>query len=195
LAASGALAIGDALTIAIAIASDLEVHHRKGLVHGDIKPSNVSLPGGKPEIRWPEISQESSRSDEVYCTPMYASPEQIEGRQFDLRTDIYSLGVVVYEMLVGSPPFTTNLSELVVQKRRDPSPAIHVHRRDVPRGLELAIRRAMAKHAIDRFQNAPEFAQALSESIAQRGLIARIAGGLSRELKRLGRRRGSVDGA
>ena len=168
------LPIDDALRIAREVASALDYAHRHGVIHRDIKPENILLHDGQAlvadfGIALAVTQAGGSRLTETGVsigTPHYMSPEQASGeRVLDARSDIYSLGCVLYEMLAGEPPFTgPTLQAITSRKLHDSMPSLKTVRELVPAGVEAAIRRALAKAPADRYQTARQFADALEGS-------------------------------
>ena len=101
----------------------------------------------------------------VVGTALYMSPEQAEGHALaDRRADVYSLGCVAYQMVVGEPPFTgPTLQSVLARHRSTPAPSTRIVRPEVPLGVDAVIRRALAKSPADRYQRAGDFARALSD--------------------------------
>jgi len=164
------LPLESALRIAREVADALHYAHQNGVIHRDIKPENILLSGshalvadfGIARALSPEGSEQLTESGISLGTPRYMSPEQaVAQRDIDQRTDIYSLGCVVYEMLTGEPPFTGPTPQAVLAKRlSEPVPHLRTGR-DVPLALERAVTKALARSAADRFPTAAEFAEAL----------------------------------
>ncbi|MFI5210405.1 MAG: protein kinase, partial [Gemmatimonadales bacterium] len=177
------LPVAEALRIAGQVADALEYAHQHGVVHRDIKPENILLTGDHAVVADFGIARALDRAATdavtqtglVLGTPAYMSPEQAATAQLDGRSDIYSLGCVVYEMLAGHPPFTGSTVQAVLARHAvDPVPALRTVRRTVPAGVEQTIERALAKVPADRFATAREFAEALAapESHPGRGVAA-----------------------
>ena len=166
------LAVDEAVRLATQVAGALEYAHRQGVVHRDIKPENILLQEGQALLADFGIARAISEAAQhrvtqmgmVVGTPAYMSPEQALGEPaVDARTDVYSLGCVLYEMLVGEPPFTGASAQAILTKRLvEAAPSVRSRRDDVPLHVEEAIRRAMARAAADRFTGAGAFAAALS---------------------------------
>src|SRR5262245_17477915 len=164
------LPLESALRIAREVADALHYAHQNGVIHRDIKPENILLSGshalvadfGIARALSPEGSEQLTESGISLGTPRYMSPEQaVAQRDIDQRTDIYSLGCVVYEMLTGEPPFTGPTPQAVLAKRlSEPVPHLRTGR-DVPLALERAVTKALARSPADRFPTAAEFAEAL----------------------------------
>jgi len=167
------LPVNDALRIAREVASALDYAHRHGVVHRDIKPENVLLHDGSALVADFGIAlavsqasgQRLTQTGLSLGTPAYMSPEQAMGeRHIDARTDVYSLGAVLYEMLAGQPPFTAASAQAVIAKvLTEKAAPVTASRDSVPPHVARAIERALAKLAADRFSSAAEFAAALSD--------------------------------
>jgi serine/threonine-protein kinase len=167
------LPLDEAYAIAGEVAEALAHAHGQGIVHRDIKPENILLSGGHAVVADFGIaravsvagSEQVTDSGIVIGTPQYMSPEQASGRDaIDGRSDLYSLGCVVYEMLVGEPPFTGPTGQAIVSKQMlERPPSLRVVRDAVPDAVEKAVMRALAKAPADRFAATTEFAQALRE--------------------------------
>jgi serine/threonine protein kinase len=164
------LAIEEAVRIAAAVAGALDYAHRHGVVHRDIKPENILLQDGHPLVADFGIGLLfGAAGDELMThtgvtlgTPAYMSPEQAVGDGVDGRSDLYSLGCVLYEALVGEAPFTGPNVQAVIAKRFVQTPAdVTALRPGIPRTVALALQRSLARTPIDRFDTAAEFAAAL----------------------------------
>jgi eukaryotic-like serine/threonine-protein kinase len=164
----------------------LEYSHKNGVVHRDIKPSNVMLlADGTVKVTDFGIARiESStltRAGAVMGSPSYMSPEQFLGSSVDARSDLYSAGVVLYELLTGEVPFPGSFSTAmhrVLNETPTPVSALNVH---APKGIDGLLGRALAKQPADRFQSALEFKQAIVASWADgAGGRGREAGGKRR---------------
>ena len=166
------LPIPDAVRIATEVASALDYAHRHGVIHRDIKPENILLHDGQALVAdfgiALAVSQAGgSRMTETGMslgTPHYMSPEQAMGeREITARSDVYALGCVTYEMLLGEPPFTGPTAQAIVAKvvTEEPRP-LAIQRRSVPEHVEEAVLTALAKLPADRFRTAAEFAGALA---------------------------------
>jgi tRNA A-37 threonylcarbamoyl transferase component Bud32 len=170
------LPVSDAVRLATEVASALDYAHRHGVVHRDIKPENILLHDGRAlvadfGIALAVSSAGGSRMTETGMslgTPHYMSPEQAMGeRVITGRSDVYALGAVTYEMLVGEPPFTGPTAQAIVAKVMTADPAgLSAQRRSVPPAVEDAVLMALAKLPADRFATAAEFAAALKGDAA-----------------------------
>src|SRR5947209_6974085 len=166
------LSVADATHIAQQVASALDYAHTHDVVHRDIKPENILLVAGQAVVSDFGIARSISAAGGERLTatgvsvgtPMYMSPEQGAGHgDVDGRSDIYSLGCVLYEMLAGQPPFTGPTAESVLHQHLVAEPPhITAIRGAVPAPVEAVIRRALAKAPADRFATAAQFAEALA---------------------------------
>jgi hypothetical protein len=182
LIARGPLQPEQAIAIATQMANALAYAHQQGVIHRDIKPSNILLTeAGHPVLSDFGIARamyEGSRLTKTGITmgtPEYMSPEQAQGENIDSRSDIYSLGVVLYEMLTGVAPFSAETPwAILFQQVNTPPAPLRSLAPNVPSWLEPVVLKAMAKRPEQRFQRAADFAQALR---ARRGLrLAQIQG-------------------
>jgi eukaryotic-like serine/threonine-protein kinase len=173
----GHLPVDEAIGIACEVARALDYAHRHDIVHRDIKPENVLLHAGQPVVADFGICRaitHASDADPITLagmavgTPQYMSPEQAAGeREIDGRSDIYSLGCVLYEMLAGEPPFTGRTAQAVIAKRfAGAVPSLRVVRPTVPDAVERTVMRALALAPADRFQTGAQFAEALTAGVA-----------------------------
>jgi serine/threonine-protein kinase len=153
----------EASRIASEIADALAFAHRNGVVHRDVKPGNVLLtPAGSVKvtdfgIAHADAAEDLTKTGSVMGTATYLSPEQAQGRQLDGRTDVYSLGVVLYEMLTGVAPFVADNPVSVAYKhvREQPVPPSHIAP-DVPGALDRVVLTAMEKNPDARYQSAAD---------------------------------------
>jgi eukaryotic-like serine/threonine-protein kinase len=165
------LPLEDAVRIAREAAQALEYAHQHGVIHRDIKPENLLLArDGSTLVADFGVARALGGGDRMtetglaVGTPTYMSPEQAAGEEtLDARTDIYSLGSVLYEMIAGEPPFTGPTAQAVVARRMTETPRpVGATRERVPAALEEALRRALARAPADRFPSAAEFGRALA---------------------------------
>ena len=167
----GPMEIGYATSIAAQLADALHHAHQRGLIHRDVKPSNVLITrDGRPLLTDFGIAKalhESAgltRTGTSIGTPEYMAPEQIQGQKVDGRTDIYALGIVLYEMLVGWVPFTATTPVAVLYRQvNEPPPPLRQANINVPPWLEAVAIKALTKTPQDRYQQASEFAEALRQ--------------------------------
>ncbi len=164
------LPVDEALRIMHAVAGAIEHAHAAGVVHRDLKPENVLLRDGEPLVADFGIALADdgtgarvTRSGVIIGTPQYMSPEQATGEHdVDHRTDVYSLGAMLYELLVGDPPHVASSAQGILAKVRAERPTpVHLLRDTVSPALSLVIDRALAKRPADRYQSVAEFDQAL----------------------------------
>jgi serine/threonine-protein kinase len=166
------LPIQDAVRIASEVASALDYAHRRNVIHRDIKPENILLHDGRALVADFGIALAASKAGGTRMTetgmslgtPTYMSPEQAMGeREITARSDVYALGCVTYEMLLGEPPFTGPTAQAIVAKVMTAEPAsITSLRKSVPDALDDAVMTALQKLPADRFATAAEFASALT---------------------------------
>lgn len=166
------LPLNDALDIAREVADALAYAHTRGVIHRDIKPPNILLAAGHALVADFGVAhamavaaaEPLTATGLAVGTPAYMSPEQALGqRQVDQRSDIYSAGCVLYEMLAGTPPFTGATAQaLMARHAADPVPSIRTVRPAVPEAVEEVVGRALAKAPADRFGTAHELADALN---------------------------------
>ena len=166
------LPIGEAVRIASEVASALDYAHRRGVIHRDIKPENILLHEGQALVADFGIALAASKAGGSRMTetgmslgtPHYMSPEQAMGeREISARSDVYALGCVTYEMLIGDPPFTGSTAQAIVAKVVTEKPAALTRvRSTIPEAVEDAVLTALEKLPADRFATAAEFAAALA---------------------------------
>ncbi|MFL5581979.1 MAG: protein kinase domain-containing protein [Gemmatimonadaceae bacterium] len=175
LAREGTLPVGEAVRLAREVADALDHAHARGVVHRDVKPENVLLQEGHALVADFGIAlaleqaggERITRTGLTLGTPQYMAPEQAAGeRALDARVDVYALGAVTHEMLVGEAPFAAPTRQAVVQRLMHELPvALATRRPDVTPFVDAAVRRALAKRPDDRFPSAAAFAAALAEPL------------------------------
>ena len=170
------LPLDDALRITLQVASALDYAHRQSVVHRDIKPENILMHEGAAMVAdfgigkaLSEATGGITQTGIALGTPAYMSPEQATGEgDVDGRSDLYSLGCVMYEMLSGEQPFTGPTVQAVIAKRfMSPIPRVRTVR-DVPAPVDDAVSRALSRTPVDRFATAAEFAEAVQAILGGR---------------------------
>lgn len=156
--------INETLLTVATVADALDYAHQQGVIHRDIKPENIMLTKDRiVKVMDFGIAKMASRSKTetniVLGTPTYMSPEQIAGKKVDGRSDIFSLGIVLFELLTGQLPFTAdNLSAVLFSVAHHPHPAIRTLRPDLPPMVQEIVDRALQKELPHRYRRADEFA-------------------------------------
>jgi len=168
------LPVEDAIRLALEVADALGAAHSHGVIHRDIKPENILLEGEHAVVADFGIARAVSAAGGerltgtgmALGTPQYMSPEQgAAGSEVDGRSDLYSLGCVLYEMLTGTPPFTGATAQMVLARHSvDPVPRVRTVRSSVPEAVEHVVLRALAKVPADRYATARQFAGALARA-------------------------------
>src|SRR3989441_7517839 len=179
------LFLEDAIHIACAVASALSYAHNHNVVHRDIKPENVLLSGSEAVVADFGIARAitAAGGDKLTTTgvavgtPTYMSPEQAAGEaQLDGRSDVYSLGCVLYEMLAGHPPFLgTTAQEILARHTLDPVPPLRTIRPELPAAVDRAVGKALAKAPADRFATAAAFVEAMTQASTPPSFARRAA--------------------
>jgi serine/threonine-protein kinase len=170
----GALPIKEILRIGMQTAEGLAAAHRQGLIHRDIKPANILLENGVERVRITDFGlaravddASVSQSGTVAGTPMYMSPEQAEGLVLDPRSDLFSLGSVLYAMCTGHPPFRASGTHAVLKRVIEAAPRpIREVNSEIPDWLAALIARLHAREPKERFQTAQEVAELLGQYLA-----------------------------
>ena len=168
------LSIEDAVEIAKSVAAALDYAHRQGVIHRDIKPENILMHDGQALVADFGIAlavsqasgQRLTETGLSIGTPHYMSPEQAMGdRELDARSDVYSLGAMLYEMLAGDPPYQGSTAQAIVAKViTEKAPPVTTHRDTVPSHVAASVTKALSKLPADRFTSAAEFAEALTNT-------------------------------
>src|SRR3954447_16899602 len=171
----GALPVETAVMLAHQIARALAFAHEHGLVHRDVKPQNVLLNGdGSAKVtdfgiaRSLDVQHGMTQTGTVLGTSDYIAPEQAQGQTVSAQTDVYSLGVVLYELLTGAVPFPgDNFVAVAMRQINEPPPSARERRPEVPPRLDAALRRAMAKDPGDRFPSMEAFCNELAACLQE----------------------------
>jgi serine/threonine-protein kinase len=184
---TGALPVRDALLLALQMARALSFAHQRGLVHRDVKPQNVLLNAdGQAKMTDFGIArsidvQGVTITGTVLGTSEYIAPEQARGQQVDSQTDVYSLGVVLYELLTGGVPYEGETFVTVALKHvNEPTPSVLERRPDVPVRVSNAVERAMAKSPDERYGSMAELCDELEASLAELDPVSEEATMISR---------------
>jgi serine/threonine-protein kinase len=180
----GPMNLNRAAEVVRQVAGALDAAHEQGVVHRDLKSDNIMLSktnGGEwakvLDFGIAKIQESDSRDADITAanlvigTPQYMSPEQCsQSGAIDARSDIYSFGIIIYEMLAGQVPFTGESPTVIMMKQvQDPPPSVLTARADLPPALGSVVDKALAKQPSDRYQTAGALSQALSEAIAGDG--------------------------
>ena len=173
-AAGRRLAIGDALKITSQISDAVSYAHEHGLIHRDLKPANIIItPNGRPVLMDFGIAkivglQTQTATGALLGTVPYMSPEQIRGEKSDHRADVYALGVMLFEMLIGKRPFVGESAPATMMMHlTNPVPKLAPTNPDIPDSLDHVIAKAMAKTPSQRYQSAKEIGNAIRAISAQ----------------------------
>jgi len=182
----GPLTVANALDFAYQTASALGAAHKKGIVHRDLKPDNLYIIADPHDTErerikvldfgiaklqtGPSSDSVKTRTGTLMGTPIYMSPEQCRGtRAVDHRSDMYSLGVILFEMLVGHPPFVSEgFGELVNMHLNVPPPSPRASRHDIPEALDAIVLKMLAKNPDERFADMAELQAALKATSGSR---------------------------
>lgn len=172
---NGPLQLAEIVRIGMQMAAGLAAAHAQGLVHRDIKPANILLENGIERVKITDFGLARAASDAnltqsgvVAGTPQYMSPEQAEGKTIDLRSDLFSLGSVLYAMCTGRAPFRASGTMAVLKRVCEESPPpIRETNPDVPDWLVAVIEKLQAKDPADRYQTAAEVAALLNQHLAR----------------------------
>jgi eukaryotic-like serine/threonine-protein kinase len=186
---SGRLELPFVLDILAQVADGLAFAHERGVVHRDVKPGNIMIVGGRRAkvmdfgVARMRASEIQTQVGAVLGSPKYMSPEQVAGGPIDGRSDVFSLGVLLYELAAGTPPFAApDVQQYMLQiAAATPTPP-SVLNPDLPPMLDLICARALEKDPAQRYQSAAEFASDLRACLAQPGMEATAAPALDFEL-------------
>jgi tRNA A-37 threonylcarbamoyl transferase component Bud32 len=167
---TGALPLADVVRLTDGIATGLAFAHSRGIIHADLKPSNILLDqNDQPKICDFGIARtpaEDSDSPQLFATALYVAPERVEGRPASVASDVYGLGLVLYEMLVGKPPFTSGNAAVLLRDHvvRPPVPPSHL-RPSLPKDVDTIVLKALAKDPALRYHKATDIGDALTKML------------------------------
>ncbi len=167
------LSVNDTTQIVQEVADALDYAHRAGVVHRDIKPENILLSDGHAIVADFGIARAVTQTDarhltltgQVIGTPAYLSPEQVTGAPLDGRSDLYSLGCILYECLTGELPFSGNAMAMMAKRLTESPPSVRTARGDVPEHLDRVVRTAMAPESSARYDTGHAFIAALKTPV------------------------------
>ncbi|HET7795836.1 MAG TPA: protein kinase [Rhizobacter sp.] len=167
----GPMPIADVISLGIQLGKALDYAHSKGVVHRDIKPSNIMCVAGAQHVKVTDFgiahvtsssSQAQTRVGDVLGTPQYMSPEQTKGNKVDGRSDLFSVGIILYQMLAGQAPFKSDsIVALAMMIANDEPTPIQKLRPDIPQEMRRIVERCLAKSPDRRFQTGRELADAM----------------------------------
>ncbi len=168
------LPMSKVLSIVVRAAEGLDYAHQQNVVHRDIKPANVMWEPDSDTIKITDFGiaritdSSKTKTGMVLGTPSYMSPEQLAGKKVDGRSDLFSLGVMLYQMLSGSLPFKADsMASLMFKITNEDAPDVRTIRAEIPDALAAVIEKALAKEVDQRFQTGAEFANALKGFLKQ----------------------------
>ena len=170
----GSLELIEILRVGMQTATGLAAAHKQGLMHRDIKPANILLENGIERVKITDFGLARAVDDvgvtqtgQIAGTPQYMSPEQAQGQPVDARTDLFSLGSVMYAMCAGRPPFRADTVVAALRRVCDDTPRpLREVNADIPEWLEAIVAKLLAKDPDQRFQSAGEVAELLGEHLA-----------------------------
>jgi serine/threonine protein kinase len=170
--------LDEVLSVIKQVAKALAYAHKRKIIHRDLKPSNILIDkDGQTFLTDFGIAKIASTTQftstgALIGTPAYMSPEQCKGTELTHVSDLYSLGIILYEMLTGDVPFESETPLSVLQKHiTEPVPSLYEHRLDLPSSFEKIISTALAKEPEDRFQTATEISKALAQAIDEAEIV------------------------
>lgn len=179
------LPVREAVTVAMQLAKALDYAHKRGVVHRDIKPGNIMRDAATRAIKVTDFgiahvespgNESHTRAGDIIGTPQYMSPEQARGEKLDGRSDLFSVGIVLYQMVTGTRPFRgENLVAVATKIVNEEAPPIDKQRKDVTPALRRVIDRCLAKQAGQRYQTGQELLDALGRVRAEIDEAAREA--------------------
>jgi len=173
---------GKALSIIVKVAEALSYAHSMGVVHRDIKPANIMY---EPESDTPKVTDfgiaritdsSKTKTGMVLGTPSFMSPEQLAGKKIDGRSDLFSLGVTLYQLLCGQLPFSgESMTQLMFAIASNPHPPIRTYNAKLPPWIETIIDKALTKDPEQRYQTGAEFAEAIKDAVRRARAAAAAA--------------------
>lgn len=167
--------LAEVVRVTVRLATALDYAHRRGVIHRDLKPKNVLL-DDEAEVMLSDFgvakllqeTTELTAAGALIGTPPYMSPEQLRGAELTAQSDIYSLGIMVYEMLTGQVPYQSDSIYGLIRQHNDaPVPELNTAQYHLPAACNLAVKRALAKKPDERYATAGEFARALNGLLTQ----------------------------
>ncbi|HTP71789.1 MAG TPA: protein kinase [Burkholderiaceae bacterium] len=176
------LPIRDAVVVGLQLARALDYAHAHGIVHRDIKPGNILMLADQKTVKvtdfgiahMDDAGQQHTQVGAVMGTPQYMSPEQTRGEKLDGRSDLFSAGIVLYQMVTGERPFKgESLVAVATRIANDPPPPLAQRRPDAPASLRRVVERCLAKQPSQRFQSGKEMADGLLKVLAELDEAAR----------------------
>ena len=169
------LPMGEVLAVAIKVAEGLDYAHKHHVVHRDIKPANIMYDRTSGRVKITDFGiaaltdMSKTKTGTILGSPLYMSPEQVQGHKVDGRSDLYSLGVSVYQMLRGELPFEApSLTGLMFKIANEPHPDVTFLRPDIPPTVKVVIDKALQKSPDTRFQTGMEMANAMRLALGVR---------------------------
>lgn len=177
----GALSLPQISQFLTGIASALDYAHQKGVIHCDLKPENILLDEGRNVVLADfgiarlisDTSAKEEDSDFIAGTPYYMAPEQWSGQPTDARTDVYALGIILFEMLTGKAPYDADTPYKLMNKHLlAPVPAVRDVRPELPGALQAVLQRALAKEAAQRYPTAGQLVAEFNAAVAKQSLAA-----------------------
>jgi serine/threonine-protein kinase len=169
------LPMGESLAVAIKVAEGLDYAHKHHVVHRDIKPANIMYDRGTGRVKITDFGiaaltdMSKTKTGTILGSPLYMSPEQVQGHKLDGRSDLYSLGVTLYQLLRGELPFEApSLTGLMFKIANEPHPDVTFLRPDIPPTVKVVMDKALQKDPDMRFQTGMEMANALRLALGVR---------------------------
>jgi len=167
------LPMNEAVAVVVKIAEALDYAHKHNVVHRDIKPANIMYDRASGRVKITDFGIAAitdlsrTKTGTILGSPLYMSPEQVSGNKLDGRSDLYSLGVTLYQLLRGELPFEApSLTGLMFKIANEPHPDVTFLRPDIPPTIKVVVDRALQKDPDARFQNGLEMANALRLSVS-----------------------------